>query len=97
MRKKIAILGSTGSIGRNSVDVVCRHPDRFEVVGLAAGTNVGVLAEQIQQLNPKLVSVKGRDEAAAVAALCPGWSGTGLHGEAGDFRYCGGRRSGADL
>ena len=83
MTKKIAILGSTGSIGRNTVDVVRRHPERFEVVGLAAGSNVDVLAEQIRQLNPKLVSVKGQDEAVALKRLCPDWSGTLFTGEAG--------------
>jgi 1-deoxy-D-xylulose-5-phosphate reductoisomerase len=46
MRKRIAILGSTGSIGTQALDVIARHPDEFEVVGLAAGRNVDLLQEQ---------------------------------------------------
>ena len=42
MRKRVAILGSTGSIGRQALDVIARHPDRFEVVGLGAGRNTGI-------------------------------------------------------
>lgn len=83
MRKRIAILGSTGSIGCNTVDVVLRHPERFEVVGLAAGSNVKVLAEQIKQLQPRVVSVRGPEQVKALSALCPDWSGSLLHGEAG--------------
>ncbi|MGA8534314.1 MAG: 1-deoxy-D-xylulose-5-phosphate reductoisomerase [Candidatus Tumulicola sp.] len=45
-RKRVAVLGSTGSIGTQALDVVARYPDRFEVVGLAAGRNAGLLAEQ---------------------------------------------------
>ena len=44
MRKRVAILGSTGSIGTQALDVIARHPDAFEVVGLAAGRNVELLA-----------------------------------------------------
>ncbi len=60
--KGLAILGSTGSIGTNVLRVVEAFPDRFEIVGLAAGGNVDVLAEQVARHRPKLVSVK--DEAA---------------------------------
>jgi len=45
-RKRVAVLGSTGSIGRQALDVIERHPERFEVVGLAAGRNVVLLGEQ---------------------------------------------------
>ncbi len=57
-RKKIAILGSTGSIGRNTLDIVARFPDRFDVVALAAGENVKLLAEQAWRFRPSLVSCK---------------------------------------
>jgi len=52
MRKRISILGSTGSIGRSALDVVRHYPDRFEVVGLAAGSNAALLAEQIAEFAP---------------------------------------------
>lgn len=55
--KKVAILGSTGSIGRNVLDVVRQFPERFQVVGLAAGRNVALLADQVQEFQPALVSV----------------------------------------
>jgi 1-deoxy-D-xylulose-5-phosphate reductoisomerase len=52
LRKRVAILGSTGSIGTQALDVIARHPDRFEVVGLAAGRNVTLLAEQLERFHP---------------------------------------------
>jgi 1-deoxy-D-xylulose-5-phosphate reductoisomerase len=61
--KRLAILGSTGSIGQNALAVVAEHPQEFQVVGLAAGKNVKVLAEQIRTVRPAHVSVQ--DEAAA--------------------------------
>jgi 1-deoxy-D-xylulose-5-phosphate reductoisomerase len=54
---RIAILGSTGSIGRQSLAVVDALPGRFEVVALAAGSNIALAAEQVARHNPKLVAV----------------------------------------
>jgi 1-deoxy-D-xylulose-5-phosphate reductoisomerase len=48
----ITILGSTGSIGRQTLDVVSRHFDRFRVIHLAAGGNVELAQEQIQRFQP---------------------------------------------
>jgi 1-deoxy-D-xylulose-5-phosphate reductoisomerase len=50
-RKRVAILGSTGSIGAQALDVIERHPDYFEVVALAAGRNVELLREQASRFN----------------------------------------------
>lgn len=61
--KKLSILGSTGSIGQSTLDVVARHPDRFQVVALAEGHDVEEMARQVRSFKPKLASV--RDEAAA--------------------------------
>ncbi len=55
-RKRVAILGSTGSIGTQALDVIARHPERFEVVGLAAGRNVDLLAQQVALFKPAIVS-----------------------------------------
>ncbi len=55
--KKIALLGSTGSIGRNVLEVVRQFPDRYQIVGLAAGRNVELLCNQILEFSPQLVSV----------------------------------------
>jgi 1-deoxy-D-xylulose-5-phosphate reductoisomerase len=61
--KRISILGSTGSIGTQCLNVVDSLPDRFEVVALAAGSNVALAAEQVRRHRPKIVSV-GTEEAA---------------------------------
>src|ERR1700686_2175127 len=55
--KQIAILGSTGSIGRQTLAVVEAMPDRFGVVALAAGNNIEELAQQISRHHPEVVSV----------------------------------------
>jgi 1-deoxy-D-xylulose-5-phosphate reductoisomerase len=55
--KRIAILGSTGSIGRSALSVVDAHADRLEVVGLAAGANVRLFAEQVRRFRPRVVGM----------------------------------------
>jgi len=55
--KRISILGSTGSVGTSTLEVVACHPDRFQVVGLAAGRNLERLRGQIEQFQPEIVSV----------------------------------------
>ena len=57
MKRRIAILGSTGSIGQSALSVVDAHGDRLSVVGLAAGENSDLLAEQIAKYRPKIVSM----------------------------------------
>ena len=54
--KEISILGSTGSIGTQTLDIVAHHPEQFRVVGLAAGRNISLLAEQIRQFQPEIVA-----------------------------------------
>lgn len=61
--KRITILGSTGSVGRNALDIVSNHRDRFKVVALTAGRNVALLVEQIKSFSPEVVAVA--DETAA--------------------------------
>ncbi len=55
--KAITILGSTGSIGTQTLDIVTHNPDKFRVVGLAAGSNVALLAEQISTFKPEIVAL----------------------------------------
>jgi len=57
MTKKLGILGSTGSIGVNTLEIVRCHPERFSVVGLAAGSNIDLLEQQMRQFRPSFVSV----------------------------------------
>ncbi|CAL9115711.1 unnamed protein product [Musa acuminata var. zebrina] len=57
--KPISIVGSTGSVGTQTLDIVAEHPDKFKVVALAAGSNVTLLADQqVKRFKPQLVSVR---------------------------------------
>jgi 1-deoxy-D-xylulose-5-phosphate reductoisomerase len=59
---RVAILGSTGSIGRQALDVIRGHPERFEVVGLSAWNNSDLLAQQVAEFRPRYVSAGRPDE-----------------------------------
>jgi len=63
-RQRLVVLGATGSIGVNTLDVVARHPERFEVLALSAQNKVDQLAEQCRQFCPRF-AVVGSEEAAA--------------------------------
>jgi 1-deoxy-D-xylulose-5-phosphate reductoisomerase len=65
--KRLAILGSTGSIGTHTLDVVASHPDQFEVTALAAGTNVDLLQQQVGRFRPRFVAVAGEAAARTLA------------------------------
>jgi 1-deoxy-D-xylulose-5-phosphate reductoisomerase len=64
--KRLAILGSTGSVGVNTLEIVGRFREEFEILALAAGTNLTLLREQISVFKPRLVSVLDREHAHAV-------------------------------
>jgi 1-deoxy-D-xylulose-5-phosphate reductoisomerase len=71
--RRIAILGSTGSIGEQTLDVVGRFPERYRVVALAAGRKLAKLAEQVRRFRPELVVVAEADAARELASrLGPG-------------------------
>ena len=63
---RLAILGSTGSIGTSTLDVVARHPERFEVVGLSAYQRTDLLVEQCQRFQPRVVVLPTAERAASV-------------------------------
>jgi 1-deoxy-D-xylulose-5-phosphate reductoisomerase len=67
----VAVAGSTGSIGRQTIDVVRAEPDRFEVVALAAWSSVDDLVAQARELRPKLAVIGDERRAAAVADAVP--------------------------
>jgi 1-deoxy-D-xylulose-5-phosphate reductoisomerase len=69
--KGISLLGSTGSIGVNVLEVVRQYPDRFKVVALAAGTNITLLAQQALEFKPELISVIDETRAQSLAELLP--------------------------
>lgn len=68
MVKRISILGSTGSIGTQTLDIVTHHPDAFQVVGLAAGGNVELLAQQVAAFQPEIVALRQGDKLADLKA-----------------------------
>jgi 1-deoxy-D-xylulose-5-phosphate reductoisomerase len=87
--KRIAILGSTGSIGQSTLNIVETYPDRFQVTTLAAGTNLEAVYEQALRWKPKVVSVARAADAATLASRlrAAGLSQTEiLHGPAGAAR-----------
>jgi len=63
--KNIAVLGSTGSIGQNTLGVARGFPDKFKVIALTTNSNIGILIQQIKRFQPELICV--RDESAALA------------------------------
>ena len=62
--KRIAILGSTGSIGQNTLEVIRNFPDKFCAVGLSTNSNVDLLYQQIKEFYPEFVCVKDESVAA---------------------------------
>src|SRR5882672_2942100 len=87
--KRIAILGSTGSIGRSTLSVVESYPERFEISTLAAGSNVDAAFEQAVRWKPKVLSLASERDADAVRANLRA-AGLGqievVHGTAGTVR-----------
>ncbi|MCS6782353.1 MAG: 1-deoxy-D-xylulose-5-phosphate reductoisomerase [Gloeomargarita sp. SKYBB_i_bin120] len=73
--KRITVLGSTGSIGTQTLDIVAQYPERFQVVGLTAGRNIGRLARQVQQFRPEVVAIQDAELLpelqAAIATVDP--------------------------
>jgi 1-deoxy-D-xylulose-5-phosphate reductoisomerase len=69
--KKLAILGCTGSIGVNVLEVIALHPERFQAVALAGGKNVTRMEEQILRFSPKLASVMDAESAKRLEAAIP--------------------------
>src|SRR5579862_7782551 len=66
--RRIAILGSTGSIGMNTLDVIARHPDRYEVAALAANVQWQRLHEQCMRFRPRIAAMLDRDAAVQLRA-----------------------------
>jgi 1-deoxy-D-xylulose-5-phosphate reductoisomerase len=69
--KKISILGSTGSIGRQTLDVVRENKDKFEVVAISANSNIDLLLEQIKEFKPKYVAVYDENSAKKLKEMIP--------------------------
>ncbi len=70
--KNLALLGSTGSIGKNVLAVVRQFPDRYRITTLTAGKNIGLLAEQVKEFDPELISIGDSALVDDLASLLPG-------------------------
>ncbi len=84
--KRVSVLGSTGSVGVTALSVIGRFPDRFEVVGLAAGHNVERLRGQIERFRPHIVSVAAVEDAQRLREAVPWFEGEILWGQDGLLR-----------
>ncbi|MGK7929926.1 MAG: 1-deoxy-D-xylulose-5-phosphate reductoisomerase [Microcystaceae cyanobacterium] len=60
--KRITLLGSTGSIGTQTLDIVAQYPEQFQIVGLATGNNVDLFSQQIEQFRPEIVAIRNQDK-----------------------------------
>ena len=80
--KRVAILGSTGSIGTQTLEVIRQNPERFKVTALTCGYNTELLAEQIEEFQPEFAVTAGEEDALGLAMRFPkvefGWGRQGL-------------------
>jgi 1-deoxy-D-xylulose-5-phosphate reductoisomerase len=67
--RRVAVIGSTGSIGQQTLDVIAAHPDKLQLVGVAARSRTAVLAEQIARWDPPLVSVWDEERAKTLVRI----------------------------
>ena len=81
--KTIALLGSTGSIGMSTLDLVRQFPERFKIHGMAAGVNLKRLAAQVKEFSPRVVSIKHEKDVPRMRQLLNGQRVELLWGEAG--------------
>jgi len=87
MQKNIALLGSTGSIGKNVLKVVQQFPGRFRIVALAAGANIELLRDQVEAFHPQVISAASQEKARELAQnLAPEWSEKIFYGPEGNKR-----------
>ena len=78
--KRVTLLGSTGSIGTQGLDVISAHPDRFEVGALAGGSNIALLAEQAVCFTPSVVAAAAGDEGSLRSAISAAAEAAGVRG-----------------
>lgn len=91
--KNVTVLGSTGSIGTNALELIASLRDRFAVVGLAAGANISLLLRQVEKFRPKIVSVKTAEAAQKLGAILRDSSIQIVHGTEGAQEVAGFREN----
>ena len=67
--KRVAVLGSTGSIGRNTLDVISRHPEKLQLIGVASRTRADLLAQHVAQFHPRFISVWDEEKARVLSRM----------------------------
>ena len=92
-RRKVAILGATGSVGRSTLDLIGRNRDRFEMLALTAGKDVAALIELSRMFEPRLAVI---GEERLLPQLAEGLSGTGIETAAGEAALLDAAGMGAD-
>jgi 1-deoxy-D-xylulose-5-phosphate reductoisomerase len=70
--KQLSILGSTGSIGVSTLEIVAAYPERFRIVALTAGKNLELFARQIRQFSPRIAAVASSEDVAKLKEICSG-------------------------
>ncbi|MEJ2470360.1 MAG: 1-deoxy-D-xylulose-5-phosphate reductoisomerase [Desulfuromonadales bacterium] len=93
--KRLAILGSTGSIGVSTLDIVAQHPDRFRITALTAGRNLALLEEQVARFAPEVVAVPDGEDALQLRNRCGAGGPEILCGTAGMIQVA--ARADADM
>lgn len=68
--KNLTILGSTGSIGVSTLEIVAEYPERFRVIALTAGKNLDLFARQIHQFSPRIAAVASQDDVTVLKNMC---------------------------
>jgi len=81
--KKVSILGSTGSIGRNCLEVVSRSNNKWEIVGLSAGRNIELFQKQVAEFHPKIISLERDEDVAEFRRVYPDCSSKIFYGQEG--------------
>lgn len=71
MKKRISLLGSTGSIGTQTLDIVRMHPEKYQITALTAGKNLGLLESQIREFRPAVVVMSSKEDADRLKANIP--------------------------
>lgn len=94
--KRISLLGSTGSIGVSTLDVVASHPDEFAVTALAAGRNITLLQDQIKRFRPAIAAVADEEDARTLRRLLGPNTATAVFSEPGGYREAA-AAAGADI
>src|SRR6184192_4461324 len=87
--KRIVILGSTGSIGTSTLDIVSKFPNEFQVIGLTAGTNDAKLEEHVRTFKPQAVALSDRAAADRLRVRCQGLQVNVFDGQEGVAQVAG--------